>query len=80
MKYLVEFETGVEKDISKLGASLSNNIFAKIRELAHNPKKGKHLFSNFWELKATNYRVYYAIFRGIIVVEKVSYEGKVRIK
>ena len=80
MIYKVEIEKKVEKQIDKLKDNeLKKDIKSKIIELRHNPRKGDHLFKNFYELKAKNYRVYYAIFRGIIVIENIHYDGLVHI-
>ena len=80
MNYYVEFEEGVAKDISKLKDNvLIKDIYSKIGALALNPIKGKHLFDNLYELKAKNYRVYYRVFKGVVEIEKVVYDGKVSV-
>jgi mRNA-degrading endonuclease RelE of RelBE toxin-antitoxin system len=80
LKYLVEFEEGVEKDIYKIRDNvLIKDIYKKIGELSTNPMKGKHLFDNLYELKSKNYRVYYYVFKGIVEIEKVVYDGKVKV-
>lgn len=79
MRYYVEVTDNAKKEIRKLDRSVQVNIKNKINELQNNPFKGKHILGNFYELKAKNFRVYYEVFRGIIVVEKVEYEGKVKL-
>lgn len=78
MIYRVDIEDKAQKKLDKLKDKiLKKNIINKINELSHNPRKGKHLFKNFYELKAKNYRIYYAIFRGIVVIENI--EGIVKV-
>jgi hypothetical protein len=80
LKYYIEYEEGVKKSIIKIRDNvLIKDIFAKIDELEDNPRKGKHLFDNLYELKAKNYRIYYRIFKGIVEIEKIVYEGKVTV-
>lgn len=80
MKYFIEFEEGVTKDISKIkDPVLIKDIYSKISALADNPTKGKYLFDNLYELKSKNYRVYYRIFKGIVEIEKVVFQGKIHI-
>lgn len=81
MIYLIEIGETAQKQISKLkDRILQKNIKNKIKQLKYNPKKGRHLFKNCYELKANNYRVYYKVYRGIIVVEQIKYSGKVKIE
>ena len=80
MKYFIEIGKTAQKQIEWLDKRLRINIEKKIEQLKYNPTKGKHLFKNFYELKAKNYRIYYSLFRGIIVIEKVYYSGKIVVR
>ena len=81
MIYRIEIGKTADKKIGNLkDRILKKNIKSKIRSLKNNPKKGKYLFKNFYELKAKNYRIYYAIFKGIIVIEDVEYDGKIVVR
>lgn len=81
MIYHIEFRETANKDIFSLkDKELIKNIINKIGELRYNPTKGKHLFKNCYELKAKNYRVYYFIYKGILVIAQIEYAGKVRIE
>lgn len=80
MRYLVEMTERADKNISKLDNGIQENIKNKIRQLSKNPRKGKHLYKNFYELRAKNFRIYYELFRGIIVIEKIKYDGKVQVQ
>lgn len=78
MIYRIEVEKRVHKQLDKIkDKTIQKDIKNKIRQLKYNPRKGKHLFRNYYELKAKNYRIYYAIFRGMIVIENITYAGTV---
>jgi mRNA-degrading endonuclease RelE of RelBE toxin-antitoxin system len=80
MPYRIVFLEIAEKELLKLDKELQHNISTKIiKKLAVNPKQGKHLFKDFWEIKAQNYRLYYSIKDDAIVIEKIEYEGEVTI-
>lgn len=81
MIYRIEIGETANKELSKIkDKKLQKNIKNKIKQLKYNPKKGKHLFKNFYELKAKNYRIYYVIYKGIIVIEDIEYSGKAIIR
>lgn len=81
MRYFIEFTEKADKELNSLmDKRLRKNIWNKIQQLKTNPKKGKHLFKNIYELKAKNYRIYYELFRGIVVIAKVEYKGKLMVK
>lgn len=80
MKYYLEFTEKAEKQLEKLkDKTLKRNILNKIGELETNPVKGKHIKKNLYELKAKNYRVYYYLYKGIVVIEEIKYLGKVKV-
>ncbi len=80
MNYYVEVPEEVKKQINSLKDNeLAKNIWGKINSLEHNPTKGKHLFKQFYELKAKNYRVYYSVHHGIVLIEKFTYLGRIKI-
>lgn len=76
MIYKIEITDIAKKQIHNLKDKiLKRDIGNKIKQLKYNPLKGKHLYNNLYELKAKNYRVYYLIYKGIISVENVEYDG-----
>ena len=78
MIYLIEFSQLVEKQINKLDGNTRLILLKKIYRLEINPIDKKHLIGkDYYELKHKNYRVYYRVMHGIVLVEKVTYSGKV---
>lgn len=81
MIYLIEFSPIVEKQLKKLDENTRFILLKKIYKLEINPIDKKHLISkDYYELKHKNYRVYYKVMHGIILVEKVTYKGRVIIE
>jgi mRNA-degrading endonuclease RelE of RelBE toxin-antitoxin system len=81
LRYFVEYEEGVRKSIDKLKDKvLIADIKSKIDALESNPFKGKCLYKNLYELKAKNFRVYYLVYQGVVVIESVEYDGRVFVK
>lgn len=81
MIYYIEFSELFKEQIKKIkDKELRNNILNKVNQLKDNPKKGKYLKENLYELKAKNYRIYYRIYRGIVEFVKISYPGYINVE
>ena len=78
MLYIIDYTLIVERQLLKLDKTTRDIILRKINKLQTTPsKRGKHLTKNLYELKHKNYRVYYVIFHGVVVIDKITYQGKV---
>lgn len=78
MKYLVELSDEVNKFIAKLDTSVVILLARKLKELEIRPLYiGKPIGRNYRELKILKFRVYYRVTTGEIVVEKITYLGRV---
>ena len=78
MYYYLDFSERFNKEFDNLrDKKLKDDITTKISALETNPRKGKNLGGNLYELKAKNYRVYYEIHTGVIEIKSIKYMGKV---
>lgn len=77
MEYLIEFSKLVKKQLKKLDRNIQITILKKINKLKENPINNKnHIKNNFYEFYYKNYRIYYQVLRGLIIIERIRYEGK----
>ena len=66
-----------DKDFEKLDTSIKRMIDNEIKQLEINPYVGKPLgYKFFREKKVKNYRFYYLIYEGYVVVFVVAISGK----
>lgn len=87
MPYCVEISEEAKQQLDKLDKSIGDRIYRKINVLSENPKMGKPLVRSsrlktmIWELRmfSPNIRIYYTIHEGVVIIEKISYEGNVRV-
>jgi len=80
MNYFIEISETAEKQLSKIkDRRLKSNILNKIKSLESNATKGKYLFKNYYELKSMNYRIYYSVYKGIVIIKNITYIGKIKV-
>ena len=77
MKYKIFTTKEFDRLFNKLDPEVKKQIGKKIDQLENNPFVGKSLGYNFFrEKKIQNYRIYYLIYKGYLVVFVISLSDK----
>jgi mRNA-degrading endonuclease RelE of RelBE toxin-antitoxin system len=78
VKFQILLHSRAAKFLKKLNAPTRNSIIKRIKELRENPNAGKRLkYSNFWSLRAGDYRAIYEIQKEKISILMVGHRRNV---
>lgn len=79
--YFVHISPEAQKKLDKLDKESRINIFKKIEKLKGGQINNKdHIRGNLFEFYSDSHRVYYFVFRGMVVISDIVYDGKILIK